>query len=40
MSQNNLPKHDSQDWRPSGLPKTWLEEHDACAHRGFGSPDR
>ena len=31
MDQNNVPQHNNQDWRPSGLPKTWLEEHDACA---------
>ena len=31
MEQDNLPQIISEDWRPKGLPETWLNEHDACA---------
>ena len=31
MNQDMSLQHPPQSWRPDGLPKTWLNEHDACA---------
>ena len=31
MNQDKLSHQSPQGWRPNGLPKPWLEEHDACA---------